>query len=77
MIGKKDKELSALRVALKRQIEVGMHVSQECTGWRKAAENWKRSAIKARRLAVVAVLACPGSFVAGGLLLQPLLEWWW
>lgn len=30
-----------------------------------------------QRLAVVAFIAMPGSFVAGGFLLQRLISWWW
>lgn len=44
------------------------------------ARNWldeKKLVRRWKRLAVVAIVACPGSFVAGGLLLQRALEWWW
>lgn len=53
-------------------------------------DNWKEKASKAqhqamfflkerermKKIAVAAVLACPGSFVLGGMLLQTVLEWW-
>lgn len=46
----------------------------------RMARNWMDEVVKRRRwqrLAVVAIAACPGSFIAGGLLLQRALEWWW
>lgn len=70
MKGRKDVELQAMRRRLEAQREIVTQADAQ-------AGKWRRAAIKARRVAIVAVLACPGSFVAGGLLLEKLLVWWW
>lgn len=44
--------------------------------WKIANQEQARR-IRWQRVAIVAILACPGSFIAGGLLLGQIIGWWW
>lgn len=64
------RKLQVSRHHLARRMEAAQEEALEMPRLRGRLQRW-------RAVAVAAVLVCPGSFVAGGLLLERLLKAWW